>query len=109
MADVDAAVRTGDGVAFLISAGIVYEIIATACSSPQTAEINAKRRANTLMKWVRLGIVQAALFVTVAAYIDRKHRNAIIAGGVIAGILLYAQYVYAKNAGLKSVQPGTED
>ncbi|HXT92375.1 MAG TPA: hypothetical protein VN714_24335, partial [Trebonia sp.] len=51
------------GIAFLVSAGIVNEIIAAACSSPQTTEINAAKRADTLMKWVNLGIAQAALFV----------------------------------------------
>ena len=55
------------GIAFLVSAGIVYEIIAAACSSPQTTEINASKRADTLMKWVNLGIAQAALFVFAAA------------------------------------------
>ena len=51
------------GVAFLVSAGLVYEAIAAACSSPQTMEINAKARSGTLMKWVNLGVAQAALFV----------------------------------------------
>jgi len=47
----------GDGVAFLVSAGLVYECIAKACSSPQTAELNAEKRAETLMKWVNIGCV----------------------------------------------------
>ncbi len=102
-----AASRSG-GVAFLVSAGIVYEIIAAACSSPQTTEINASSRADTLMKWVHLGIGQAALFVAVAAIIDRKHRLEILAGGITAGVLMYVQYAHAKQAGLRSDLPGTE-
>jgi len=102
------AVQSGDGIAFLVSAGIVYEIIAAACSSPQTAEINAAKRAGTLMKWVHLGIVQAALFVAIAAKIDKKHRVAIVAGGTTAAVLMYCQYAYAKKAGLKNGGPGTE-
>lgn len=96
------------GVAFLVSAGVVYEIIAACCSSPQTTEINANTRANTLMKWVHLGVVQSAGFIAVAAYLDRKHAAEIIAGGGIAMALLYGQYDHAKKAGLKSGLPGTE-
>lgn len=96
------------GVAFLVSAGIVYEIIAAACSSPQTTEINAGQRAGTLMKWVHIGIAQAALFVVAAAWFDRKHRTEIIIGGTAAGALMYAQYWHARDAGMKSSKPGTE-
>lgn len=108
MADMSTAARSGDGIAFLVSAGIVYEIIAAACSSPQTTEINAAARAGTLMKWVHLGIGQAALFVAIAAVIDRKHRAPIVGGGVTAGALMYVQYSHAKRAGLRSGLPGTE-
>ncbi len=96
------------GVAFLVSAGIVYEIIAAACSSPQTTEINASSRADTLMKWVYVGLAQAALFVAAAALFDKAHRYPIIVGGSMAGLLMWAQYVHARDAGLKSDAPGTE-
>lgn len=102
------AIRSGDGIAFLVSAGIVYEIIAAACSSPQTTEINAKARSDTLMKWVHIGIGQAAIFIAVAAYIDKPHRIAILGGGITAALLMYGQYVHAKQAGLSSNEPGTE-
>ena len=108
MADVATSVSGGDGIAFLVSAGIVYEIIAAACSSPQTTEINAKARSDTLMKWVHIGIGQAAIFIAVAAFIDSKHRIAIVGGGATAALLMYAQYVHARNAGLSSNEPGTE-
>lgn len=103
------AVRGDSGIAFLVSSGIVYEIIAAACSSPQTTEINARHRAETLMKWVYLGIGQAAIFIAVAAYIDRQHRAAIIAGGGTAAVLMYGQYVHAKRCGLESGKSGTEN
>lgn len=96
------------GVAFLVSAGIVYEIIAAACSSPQTTEINADKRAPTLMKWVNIGVGQAAVFVVAAAVIDPKHRAPILAGGTLAAVLMYLQYIHARNAGLESSAPGTE-
>jgi hypothetical protein len=108
MADVATAIKSEGGVAFLVSAGIVYEIIAAACSSPQTAEINAHKRAGTLMKWVHIGIVQAVGFVLVAAYLDKKHRWEILAGGGFAAGAMYGQYVHARSAGLASSEPGTE-
>jgi hypothetical protein len=109
MADVGTAVKGSSGIAFLVAAGIVYEIIAAACSSPQTTEINAASRADTLMKWVHLGIGQAAVFIAIAAWMDRPHRTAILAGGITAGGLMYVQYAHAKRAGLASALPGTED
>ena len=87
---------------------LTYDVIAAACSSPQTTEINADKRADTLMKWVYIGIGQAALFVVIAAYIDAPHRKAILVGGILAAGLMYAQYVHAKQAGLASDAPATE-
>lgn len=108
MADMSTALKGDGGVAFLVSAGIVYEIIAAACSSPQTCEINASSRADTLMKWVHLGMVQAAVFVLAAAMLDNRHAVHIIGGGGLAMGLMYGQYVHAKKAGLASALPGTE-
>jgi hypothetical protein len=99
----------GSGIAFLVAAGIVYEIIAAACSSPQTAEINAEKRADTLMKWVHIGSVQAALFILLAANFDPKHSKSILAGGAMAWAIMYGCYYYAKWSGLKNVGlPSTE-
>jgi hypothetical protein len=98
-----------NGVAFLVSAGIVYEIVAANCSSPQTTEINASARADTLMKWVHLGQVQSAGFVGVAAWMDPERRAAILLGGAVAMIIMEGSYIHAKQAGLSSDAPGTED
>jgi hypothetical protein len=108
VADLQTAAKGSDGIAFLVAAGIVYEIIAAACSSPQTMEINAAARADTLMKWVNIGVAQAALFILIAAWLDAKHRKAIIGGGVTAGVLMYGQYAHAKRAGLAGGGPPTE-
>lgn len=97
-----------DGIAFLVSAGVMYEIIAAACSSPQTTELNAHSRADTLMKWVHLGVGQGILFVVLAAIWDRKHRRPILLGGGLAAVLLYGQYEHARRSGLASGGPGTE-
>lgn len=96
------------GIAFLVSAGIVYEIIAACCSSPQTAEINANKRAATLMKWVHMGVWQSVIFIGAAAYYDPGNRVAIIAGGAAAAAIMYAQYWHALDCGLNSNGEGTE-
>lgn len=101
-------VSAGNGVPFLVSAGIVYEIIAAACSSPQTTEINADTRADTLMKWVHIGLAQSVVFITIAAAVDKRHAPAIIWGGGLAATIMYISYAHAKSAGLGDGKPGTE-
>lgn len=98
------------GIAFLVSAGIMYEIMAAACSSPQTTELNAAKRADTLMKWVKIGAAQGIFFMVLAAFFDKGKRAApILAGGTLALALQYGLYVYAKSSGLSSDEPGTEE
>jgi len=92
-----------------ISAAVVYDVISATNSSPQTTEINAAARAPTLMKWVNIGLAQGALFVAIMMLAEppgKKWRP--VAGGGTAGVLLWAQYVHAKNAGLKNPGPPTE-
>lgn len=98
-----------NGAYFLISAYGMYEVIAAACSSPQTAEINASKRADTLMKWVHVGLAQAAALMVIAVAIDRKHAMPIIAGGAAGAVMMYGSYVHALSSGLASSAPGTED
>ena len=97
-----------DGVAFLISAEVVFAIIAAFCSSPQTAEINADKRADTLMKWVWLGMGTSALFVAMAVYFTDSRKKPVIVGGALAGGILGAAYAYAKHSGLRNAGNGTE-
>jgi hypothetical protein len=101
--------KGGSGIAFLVSAGIVFEIIAYSCSSPQTTELNADKRAPTLMKWVHIGQLQSAGFIGVAATIDKGHRGPILAGGITAMVISEILYVHAKQAGLSNGGPPTEE
>jgi hypothetical protein len=100
-------IKSSNAVTFMVSAGLVYEIIAAACSSPQTAEINARKRSATLMKWVKIGLLQAAFFVLIAAYLDDETWPSIV-GGSLAAVIMWLSYVYANRSGLASDQPGTE-
>ena len=65
-------------------------------------------RAGTLMKWVNIGVAQGVLFVILAAVWDRPHRVAILTGGGLAAVLLYAQYAHAKRSGLANGGTPTE-
>jgi hypothetical protein len=97
---------SGTGPAFLLGAGIVYEIVASACSSPQTTELNP-HRGPTLMKWVGLGLAQGAVFVVLAAMWDRGNARPILAGGALAGVLMYGSYRHAR-ASADASKAGTE-
>ena len=105
------ALEFGDGDAGVVAiyAALMYDVISATNSSPQTTEINAAARADTLMKWVKLGIVQGALFVAIGVAIEspgKRWRPAL--GGGLAAILLWCQYIHAKNSGLKQAGPPTE-
>ncbi len=92
-----------------ISAAVVYDVISATNSSPQTTEINAAARADTLMKWVHIGLAQGLLFVLIMVVAEppgKKWRP--LLGGGLAAILLYMQYVHAKKSGLENGGPATE-
>lgn len=105
------AIQIGErnGAAFLIAATLTYDAVAKACSSPQTAELNADKRAPTLMKWVNVGTAEALALVVLAATIDREHRLEILAGGFLAATITYVEYLHAKQAGLKNGGTPTEN
>lgn len=98
----------------LVSATLVYDIISATNSSPQTTEINAVARADTLMKWVYLGLAQAGALIAVGVAIQVMRGQAwwpILLGAALAAGLLWIQYVHARNSGIASAAqgaPGTE-
>jgi hypothetical protein len=90
-----------------IYAALTYDIISATNSSPQTTEINASVRAESLMKWVKLGLLQAGLFVGIGVVLDKQRWPPILGAG-LAGSLLWVQYIHAKNCGLENPGPSTE-
>lgn len=91
---------------------LTYDVIAAACSSPQTTEINAGARADTLMKWVYVGIGQAALFTAIGVAAELNQGNSPappLIGFTLAAGLMWASYAHAKNAGLANGGPTTEN
>jgi len=91
-----------------VYAALTYDIISATNSSPQTTEINAAKRADTLMKWVNIGLAQAVLFGGLGVLLDKRRWPPALGAG-LAGVLLYAQYVHAKQAGLANPGPPTEE
>jgi hypothetical protein len=98
-----------DAATVAIYAALMYDVISATNSSPQTTEINATARADTLMKWVKIGMAQGVLFIGIGMFIERpgkRWRPAL--GGGLAAVLLWIQYCHAKNAGLRNGGQGTE-
>jgi hypothetical protein len=89
-----------------IYATFALDCYSTFCSSPQTTELNAKARADTLMKWVTLGGAVAVAGGTAASVYSGSWAP-LIGAGVIT-VLMYACYVHAKNAGLADDGEPTE-
>jgi len=84
----------------------LWTCFSTFTSSPQTTEINAAARADTLMKWVRIGVGVALLGGAIGSYASRSALP-LAATGIVAGSMWWL-YEHAKQAGLASDAPGTE-
>lgn len=94
--------------------GIAYlgvkDIYSADNSSPQTTEINARHRVSTLMKWVNIAAVESLSIVLIlAAAAPRGHKRWPFIGGMLALVVTYGQYLYAKMCGIGSSEPPTED
>lgn len=103
----ESGISSNEAISVAVYAELVYTVISASCSSPQTAEINAHARADTLMKWVYVGLAQGALFGILGAYLDKRRWPPLVGAGM-AMALLYAQYRHALRVGLESNEPGTE-
>jgi hypothetical protein len=95
-----------------VYAALTYDVISATNSSPQTTEINAAKRADTLMKWVHLGMGQAVIFAGIGVIMEMRAGRPIwapVLGSGLAMVMLYAQYYHARDSGLRHKGPGTED
>jgi hypothetical protein len=101
-------IKSGDkALKVAVYATLTYDIISATNSSPQTAEINAKKRAPTLMKWVYIGLIQAAGFGILGAILDEDTWPPIL-GVSLASTVLWIQYHHAINSGLNNPGASTE-
>lgn len=103
-----------DGNAALVGifGALTYDIVAAACSSPQTTQLNAGERAETLMWWVHAGLAQAAVFTLLGVALQAHEGKPVwppLLGSGIGGGLMYASYVHAKKEGLRESKEGVSE
>ena len=90
-----------------VSAEMVYQLVGSNMSSPQTAELNAAARAPTIRKWVNLTNIEAAGWIIFLCILDESWWPAL--GGGLAGVGMWFKYKHAIASGLANGAPGTED
>lgn len=89
-----------------VAAEMVYQLVGSNMSSPQTAELNASARAPTIGKWVNLTMAECAAWVIFLAWLD--HSWWPVLGGVLAAAGMWLKYRHAITSGLRNGAPGTE-
>jgi hypothetical protein len=98
--------KTSIAILIGVWATFALDVFSTLNSSPQTTEINADRRADTLMKYVYIGDVVAIGGGAIATVVSRKAWPLIATAVVALG--LTALYVHAKRSGLRNGGASTE-
>jgi hypothetical protein len=89
-----------------VSAEMVYQLVGSNMSSPQTAELNAGARAPTIQKWVNITNAEAVAWIAFLCVLDKSWWPALGGGLALGGMVL--KYRYAIDSGLKSPKRGTE-
>lgn len=89
-----------------VYATFALDVFSTFTSSPQTTELNAAARADTLMKWVKIGTVVAVGGGAIGSYTSRSAWP-LVSTGVVA-VAMYALYEHAKKSGLENGGAPTE-
>ena len=89
-----------------VAAEMVYQLVGSNMSSPQTAELNAAARAPTIQKWVNLTNVEAAAWIIFLCLLDASLWPLLGGGLALGGMVL--KYSYAIRSGLDSAEQGTE-
>ena len=107
MADISGNGGNNVAITVAVYAALTYDIISATNSSPQTTELNASVRAETLMKWVKIGLLQAAAFGLIGVMLDKRRWPPLVGAG-LAGVLLWFQYVHARDSGLSKGGAATE-
>jgi hypothetical protein len=97
---------TTAAILFGVWATFALDIYGSFNSSPQTTEINAKARADSLMKYVYIADA-VALAGGASASVVSKSLWPVVGAGVVV-VLMHFLYVHAKAKGLASSEPGTE-
>lgn len=89
-----------------VYATFALDVFSTFTSSPQTTELNAAARADTLMKWVKIGTLVAIGGGAVGSWTSRSAWP-LVATTVVAASMWWT-YEHAKQAGLANGGAPTE-
>lgn len=89
-----------------VYATFALDVFSTFTSSPQTTELNAAARADTLMKWVKIGAVVALAGGAIGSFTSRSAWP-LVATTTVAAAMFYF-YEHAKNKGLENGGATTE-
>lgn len=100
------AARAGRMLAVYAGGELVYQLTGANLSSPQTAEMNAKKRAPTIAKWVMMTHGKSAVWIALLCALDGTAWP--LLGGGLAAVDMHFSYRYAIKSGLASSAPGTE-
>lgn len=90
-----------------VSAEMVYQLVGSNMSSPQTAELNAGARAPTIQKWVNMTNAEAIGWLLFLSYLDGSMYPFLGGGLALGGMVL--KYKYAIKWGLENPAPPTEN
>lgn len=91
------------GVQFGVYAALGYDVMSATNSSPQTTELFASDRSDTLMKWVRIGGIQGLALGLFGSYLEKSMWPLI--GTTVAMGIMYAEYVHANASGQAMAPP----
>lgn len=90
-------------VAFGVYADLAYNLYSATNSSPQTTELFAGERYNTLWKYVTIGHLQAFALGVFGSILDRSWWP--LFGTVTIGAVMHGMYSHAVNQGKKQARP----
>lgn len=102
----EAGKKSANMIKVAVSAEMVYQLVGSNMSSPQTAELNAGARAPTIQKWVNLTNAEAIGWILFLSFLDGSAWP-LLGGGIALGGMV-CKYRYAINSGLQSNEQPTE-
>lgn len=102
----DRSVRAATAaIAFGVYADLAYNTYSATNSSPQTTELFAGERLDSLWKYVTLGHIQAFAIGVFGSILDRSLWPLI--GTVSVGTLMHAMYAHAVKTGQRQAKPAS--
>lgn len=103
-------VTPGASTLFGVYLDMAYNVASANLSSPQTTELFASARSDTLWKHVKRADAQVALYTALGAMIANGENRGSwvwpVFGGTLAGLIMHASYAVALRDGLASTGGG---